>query len=415
MTDLIIYNIGELVTSRELDRQENETSLENIEVLKNGYIAVKNGRIYEVGSGEFPESLRNSHTQVIDAEGKVITPGLVDSHTHLVHYGSRENELALKIKGVPYLDILKAGGGILSSVRATRAATTEQLIEKATATLNRMLSFGVTTVESKSGYGLNLETEIKQLEINKILNETHPVDVVSTFMAAHAIPEEFKGRGEEYVDEVIRMMPIVKELDLAEFCDVFCEDAVFTVENTRKILNKAKEYGFKLKIHADEIVSLGGGELAGELHCISADHLMAVSDEGIKALKKGGVIANILPGTSFNLGKAFAPVKKMLDEGVEVAISSDYNPGSCPCENLQLAMQIASSQIKLTPKEILKAVTINGAKAIGKEKVIGSLEKGKKADFVIFDTKNIDYIFYNFGINHVCEVYKNGESVFKVK
>ena len=326
-----------------------------------------------------------------------------------------ENELALKIKGVPYLDILKAGGGNLSSVRATRAATTEQLIEKATATLNRMLSFGVTTVESKSGYGLNLETEIKQLEINKILNETHPIDVVSTFMAAHAIPEEFKGRGEEYVDEVIRMMPIVKELDLAEFCDVFCEDAVFTVENTRKILNKAKEYGFKLKIHADEIVFLGGGELAGELYCISADHLMAVSDEGIKALKKGGVIANILPGTSFNLGKAFAPVKKMLDEGVEVAISSDYNPGSCPCENLQLAMQIASSQIKLTPKEILKAVTINGAKAIGKEKVIGSLEKGKKADFVIFDTKNIDYIFYNFGINHVSEVYKNGESVFKVK
>lgn len=413
MTDLIIFNIGELVTSREIEKQENETCLENIEVLHKAYLAIKNGKVFEVGEGKYPDSIKGIYTQLIDAKGKVITPGLVDSHTHLVHFGSRENELALKIKGVPYLDILKAGGGILSSVRATREASTEQLIEKATNTLNKMLSFGVTTVESKSGYGLNLETEIKQLEINKLLNETHPIDIASTFMAAHAIPEEFKGRGEEYVEEVIRMMPIIKEMDLAEFCDVFCEDAVFTVENTRKILNKAKEYGFKLKIHADEIVSLGGGELAGELGCITADHLMAVSDAGVTALKKGGVIANILPGTSFNLGKAFAPVKKMINEGVDIAISTDYNPGSCPTENLQLVMQIASSQLKLTPKEIFKAVTINGAKALGRESEIGSLEKGKKADFVIFDTKNIDYIFYNFGINHVAEVYKNGEIVYK--
>ena len=308
---------------------------------------------------------------------------------------------------------MRNGGGILITVRATRKATKEELFQKAKATLDRMLCFGVTTVESKSGYGLTLEEEIKQLEVNQELDNRHPIDIVSTFMGAHAIPEEHKSNPKEYVNDILKMLPIIKEKKLAEFCDIFCEDEVFSVEDSRKILTAAKKEGYLLKIHADEIVSLGGAELAGEIGTLSAEHLMAVSDEGIKSLKENNIIANILPATSFNLGKAYAPVRKMINEGVRVAISSYYNPGSCPTENIQLVMQICSSQLKLTPLEIFKAVTLNAAMAVNRANEIGSLEKGKKADFVIYNTQNLNYIFYNFGINHVQDVYKNGKCVVK--
>ena len=234
-------------------------------------------------------------------------------------------------------------------------------------------------------------------------------------MGAHAVPEEYKKNPKEYTKELFKMLPVIKEKNLAEFCDIFCEDEVFSVEESRKILSEAEKNGFMLKIHADEIVSLGGAELAGEVGAVSAEHLMAVSDEGIKSLKENNVIANILPATSFNLGKTYAPVRKMINEGVDVAVSSDYNPGSCPCENMQLVMQICSSQLKMTPTEIFKAVTINAAKAVKKEKIVGSLETGKQADFIIYDTDNINYIFYNFGINHVKDVFKNGKQVVKNK
>ncbi|WP_294704042.1 imidazolonepropionase [uncultured Fusobacterium sp.] len=411
--NLILYNIGTLVTGKELSLTSN--SMENIEVLENAYLAISNGEVLEYGIGEIPKNLIADNTLLEDIHGKVVTPGIIDSHTHLVHYGSRENELPLKIKGVPYLEILRNGGGILSTVRATRKATKEELFQKAKATLDRMLCFGVTTVESKSGYGLTLEEEIKQLEVNKELDNKHPIDIISTFMGAHAIPEEYKNDSKEYIEEIIRMLPIIKEKNLAEFCDIFCEDEVFSVEDSRRILNEAKKIGYLLKIHADEIVSLGGAELAGEIGTLSAEHLMAVSDEGIKALKENNVIANILPATSFNLGKSYAPVRKMINEGVRVAVSSDYNPGSCPTENMQLVMQICSSQLKLTPLEIFKAVTLNAAMAVNREKEIGSLEKGKKADLVIYDTQNLNYIFYNFGINHVKDVYKEGICVVKDK
>lgn len=411
--NLILYNIGTLVTGKELSLTSN--SMENIEVLENAYLAISNGEVLEYGIGEIPKNLIADNTLLEDIHGKVVTPGIIDSHTHLVHYGSRENELPLKIKGVPYLEILRNGGGILSTVRATRKATKEELFQKAKATLDRMLCFGVTTVESKSGYGLTLEEEIKQLEVNKELDNKHPIDIISTFMGAHAIPEEYKNDSKEYIEEIIKMLPIIKEKNLAEFCDIFCEDEVFSVEDSRRILNEAKKIGYLLKIHADEIVSLGGAELAGEIGTLSAEHLMAVSDEGIKALKENNVIANILPATSFNLGKSYAPARKMINEGVRVAVSSDYNPGSCPTENMQLVMQICSSQLKLTPLEIFKAVTLNAAMAVNREKEIGSLEKGKKADLVIYDTQNLNYIFYNFGINHVKDVYKEGICVVKDK
>lgn len=409
--ELIVHNIGTLVIGKELPTTSN--SMENIEVIENAYLTISNGKILDYGIGDIPKNLIDDNTLLEDVQGKIVTPGIVDSHTHLVHYGSRENELPLKIKGVPYLEILRNGGGILSTVRATRKATKEELFQKAKATLDRMLCFGVTTVESKSGYGLTLEEEIKQLEVNQELDNRHPIDIVSTFMGAHAIPEEHKSNPKEYVNDILKMLPIIKEKKLAEFCDIFCEDEVFSVEDSRKILTAAKKEGYLLKIHADEIVSLGGAELAGEIGTLSAEHLMAVSDEGIKSLKENNIIANILPATSFNLGKAYAPVRKMINEGVRVAISSDYNPGSCPTENMQLVMQICSSQLKLTPLEIFKAVTLNAAMAVNRANEIGSLEKGKKADFVIYNTQNLNYIFYNFGINHVQDVYKNGKCVVK--
>lgn len=409
--ELIVHNIGTLVIGKELPTTSN--SMENIEVIENAYLTISNGKILDYGIGDIPKNLIDDNTLLEDVHGKIVTPGIVDSHTHLVHYGSRENELPLKIKGVPYLEILRNGGGILSTVRATRKATKEELFQKAKATLDRMLCFGVTTVESKSGYGLTLEEEIKQLEVNQELDNRHPIDIVSTFMGAHAIPEEHKSNPKEYVNDILKMLPIIKEKKLAEFCDIFCEDEVFSVEDSRKILTAAKKEGYLLKIPADEIVSLGGAELAGEIGTLSAEHLMAVSDEGIKSLKENNIIANILPATSFNLGKAYAPVRKMINEGVRVAISSDYNPGSCPTENMQLVMQICSSQLKLTPLEIFKAVTLNAAMAVNRANEIGSLEKGKKADFVIYNTQNLNYIFYNFGINHVQDVYKNGKCVVK--
>ncbi|MGL5643008.1 MAG: imidazolonepropionase, partial [Paraclostridium sp.] len=338
--DLIIKNIGKLATMKGKSPFIGE-AMNNIEIIENAYIAIKDGKFYDIGTGNGYENLVNKETQIDDANGKLVTPGLIDAHTHLVHGGSRENEFAKKLAGIPYLDILKSGGGILSTVKSTKNASFEELYNKANKSLDRMIEFGVTTVEAKSGYGLELETEIKQLEVAKVLNKNHCIDIVNTFLGAHAVPIEYKENPDKFVDIIINdMMPKVKELGLAEFCDVFCEDAVFDINQTRKIFLKAKELGYKLKIHADEIVSLGGAELSAEVGCISADHLMAVSEEGIKQMAQSRVIANILPGTSFNLNKAYANSRKMIDLGVAVSLSSDYNPGSCPSENLQFVMQL---------------------------------------------------------------------------
>ncbi|MGL6154947.1 MAG: imidazolonepropionase [Cetobacterium sp.] len=413
ISDLLIYNIGTLVTSKELD-MPNKNSMENIEILTDAYVAIKDGTILFVGKGVYDKNLVDDKTILIDAKEAVVTPGLIDSHTHLVHGGSRENEMFLKAKGATYMDILNAGGGILSTVKTTKETTKEDLVAKAKISLEKMLAFGVTTVESKSGYGLDLETEIKQLEVNKILNEEQPIDIVSTFMGAHAIPKEYKGREEEFIKKIIQMLPIIKDKNLAEFCDIFCEHGIFSIEQSREILKEAKKLGFKLKIHADEIESIGGAELAGELETTSSEHLMAISDQGIIALKNSGVIANILPGTSFYLKKEYAPVRKMIEHGVQVALSTDYNPGSCPTENLQLIMQIAALYLNMSPVEVIKAVTINGAKSLNKENQIGSIEIGKKADLVIFNSKSLEYILYHFGVNHTKMVIKNGEIVYSI-
>ncbi|OQY42227.1 MAG: imidazolonepropionase [Fusobacteriia bacterium 4572_74] len=409
--ELIIKNIGNLITMGEGDKPRAGKEMGEVEIIKDGYIVIKDGRFLEIGSGEIDEIYIGNTTLIKDAMGLTVTPGLIDPHTHLVHGGSRENEFSKKLEGVPYMDILKAGGGILSTVNSTRQASFEELYIKAKKSLDIMLSFGVTTVEAKSGYGLDIETELKQLEVVKKLNEDHPIDLVSTYLGAHAVPPEYIEKKEDFVREIIGALPMIKEKQLAEFCDVFCEEGAFSIEETRKILSAAKKLGFKLKIHADEIVTLGGAELSAELGAVSADHLMAASEKGMEDMADVGVIADILPTTSFNLNKDYACARLMIEKGVAVALSTDYNPGSSPTENLQLAMQLGSLKLKMTPKEVITAVTVNSAYSVDRGKEVGSITKGKRADFVIFDTPNLEYIMYHFGVNHTKDVYKNGIQV----
>ncbi|WP_343337895.1 Imidazolonepropionase [Terrisporobacter petrolearius] len=414
--DLIIKNIGKLVTMEGSFLPKTGKEMNELTILENAYIAVVEGKIFKVGTGEDYKALVGENTIIDDASGMLVTPGLVDSHTHLVHGGSRENEFSKKLNGVPYIQILQEGGGILSTVNSTKKATFDELYKKAKKSLDRMLEFGVTTVEEKSGYGLELETEVKQLQVAHELDKDHPVDLVHTFLGAHAVPVEYKSNSDAYIKLLVEeIMPKVKELGLAEFCDVFCEEGVFSVEESDYILSKAKEMGYKLKIHADEIVPIGGAELAAKLGCISADHLMAASEQGLKDMAEKGVIANILPGTSFNLNKPSADGRKMIDLNVPISLSSDYNPGSCPSENLQLVMQLGCLNLKMTPNEVLTAVTINAAHCVDRATEIGSIEVGKKADIAVFDAPNVEYLMYHFGINHIDRVYKEGRLVVKNK
>lgn len=412
--DIVIKNISQLVTMEGPDRPRIKEEMKNIGLIENGVVAISGDEIIFVGEGVLPDYIEtHEETLIIDGTGKTVTPGLVDPHTHLVHGGSRENELAMKLNGMKYMDILNAGGGILSTVRATQCASFEKLYKKAEKSLNTMLEFGVTTVEAKSGYGLDTETELKQLRVARELNEKHPVDIVSTFMGAHAVPRSYKDNPDRFVEIIINeMIPRVAEEKLAEFCDVFCEEGVFTLAQTRRILTAAREYDMLPRVHADEIEPFGGAELAAEIGSISADHLVAASETGMKMMAEKGVIADLLPATSFNLGTGkFANARRMIELGVPVALSTDYNPGSSPTENLQLVMYFASLILRMTPEEVFTAVTINSACSIKREDRIGSLRRGKRADIVIFDSPNINYIIYHFGINHVDMVLKNGKIV----
>lgn len=411
--DLIIKNIGSLVTPY-MSPPVKGVDMSEIKNISNAFISIKDGIIIDFGNSNY-EKYIDKNTLIHDANGLLVIPGLIDSHTHLVHGGSREHEFALKIAGLPYLEILEKGGGILSTVKSTRESSKKDLYSKALKSLNEMLMLGVTSLEAKSGYGLNLETEIKQLEVAKDLSINHPIDIVSTYLGAHATPFEFKDNKAEYIENIIKDLKIIKEKDLAKFVDVFCEDSVFNLDETRKILTQAKKLGFEAKIHADEIVSLGGGGLSVELEASSADHLMAVSEEDIKKLANSKVIANILPSTSFYLNKDYAKARLMIEEGCALSISSDYNPGSSPSENLQFAMQLAANKLKMSPNEILNAVTLNAAYNLRLDKEVGSITIGKKADIVIMDSPNLEYIFYHYGINHVKDVFKNGELVIQNK
>ena len=373
-------------------------------------IAVEDGIIREITQGgRLPQG---EFDKVIDAEGKLVTPGLVDGHTHLVFGGYRQNEIPLKLEGADYLDILRAGGGILDTVRKTREASFEELYDKSEEFLDEMLALGITTCEAKSGYGLDPENEIKMLEVIKALDENHPMDVAATFMGAHAIPPEYEGRGDEYIDMLCdEVIPEVRRRGLAQFCDVFCEDSVFDAEQSRRYLEAARSQGFELKIHADEIEDIGGSKLAGELEAISAEHLIAAGDEGMDSMAKGGTSAMLLPATSFYLGKNYAPARTMIEKGIPVCIASDFNPGSCPSLNLQLAINLGYLKYRMTPEEILTAVTINPACAIDRGDLIGSLEEGKQADIVIWNAPDMEMLCYRFGSNLAETVIKKGEII----
>jgi imidazolonepropionase len=382
-----------------------------IQILKNAWLCMEDGRITARGEG-IPDEKTVYGAEVLDAGNRLVTPGLVDAHTHLVFASWRQNELGQKLHGASYLDILAQGGGILSTVKATRGASEQSLFSKASAELNEMLQLGVTTVEAKSGYGLDTATELKQLRVIRKLSHTHPMDIVPTFLGAHAVPEEYRGCREKYIDLICtQMLPAVAAEKLAKFCDVFCETGVFSAAEARIILEAGQKYGLTSKIHADEINPIGGSRLAGELGAISAEHLIVCPPEGIEAMAKGGTVACCLPATSLYLGSAFAPVRDMINAGVPVALASDFNPGSCPSLNLQLVINLGCLKYKMTPEEVLTAVTLNAAAAIGMSESIGSIEIGKQGDLVIWDAPDLDYICYRMGSNLASRVIKKGAVV----
>lgn len=416
---LIIKNAAQLVTSLGGSSKPLTGSRQGeITVIENGAVAVAGEEIAAVGTtAEVEEKVETfPGTRIIDASNMVVLPGLVDPHTHVVFGGSREHELSLKLEGVPYLEILARGGGILSSVEATRAASKDELISRGIKYCNQMLAQGTTTAEAKSGYGLSTEAEIKTLEAVLQVDAAQPVDLVPTFLGAHAIPREYKDEPDRYLDLVIdEMLPLVVEHRLARYCDVFCEEGVFSVQQSRRVLSAARDMGLELKIHADEIVPLGGAELAAELGAVSADHLLVISDRGISQMAEKGVIGVLLPGTTFYLREEhYAPARKMIEAGVPIALATDFNPGSSPNNNLQLIINMACLYLRMTPAEVINAITINAAHALGRGSEIGSLEKGKKADIAIFDAPNYDYLAYRYGTNLVSRVIKNGQLVLEV-
>ncbi|NHJ47198.1 MAG: imidazolonepropionase [Asgard group archaeon] len=415
IADLVIKHANQLVTmNSKYGSPRIGKKMMELAIIDDGAIAIKGDKIIFVGTTDKLEksNIIGSSTKVIDATGQLVTPGFVDPHVHLIFAGSRENELAMKLAGKTYLEILEAGGGILKTVRETRKASVDDLVANGLNILDKMLQNGTTTVEAKSGYGLNVKDEIKSLEAAKKLDQEHVIDIVSTFLGAHAIPPEYKDRTDEYVDLVINeMIPKVADKKLAEFCDVFCEKGIFSIEQTRKILLAAKKHGLKTIIHIDEIVDTNGAALAAELKAVQTGHLLQSNDEGLKAMAKEKVIATLLPGTPFCLMlKEYAPARKMIDFGIPVAIATDLNP-NCWTESMPMVIVMSCYNMKMDPAEALTAATINAACAIERQETIGSLEVGKQADIAIFDVPNYFFLSYQFGVNLVSKVIKKGKIV----
>ena len=415
MNPIWIKNAAQLATISGANKPRTREAMSDLGVIENGSLWIENGKIMAVGSTTELERIygdRASEADIVDATGRLVTPGLVDPHTHVAYGGSREREFEMRLEGATYMDIMNAGGGIHATTRMTREATEDELIEQTTRRLDSFLAHGVTTVEGKSGYGLDLETEIKQLRVMKRLNETHPIDLIPTFMGGHAVPREYKGREDEYIDVLVNdMLPKVADEELAVFNDVFCEVGVFTPEQSERILLAGKELGLVPKIHADEIESYGGAELAAKVGAISAEHLLKASDEGVRLMAEAGVIACLLPATALYLREEAAQGRAMIDAGVAVAISTDCNPGSSPTTSMPLVMNLACISMRLTPAEALVAATMNGACAIGMEEKVGSIEVGKQADIVMWHISNYQELQYLFGVNHVQSVWKKGVQV----
>ena len=413
MKNLIIKNASQVVTCSGFAGKRGR-EMNDLHVIEGGTVVVTDGCISHVLRAGEPLPVDEAGYTVIDATGKALLPGFVDPHTHFVFGGYREEEFSWRMRGDSYMEIMNRGGGIVNTTRATREASEDELFEVGRRRLDAMLRLGITTVEGKSGYGLDRDTEMKQLRVMRRLNEAHPADIVSTFMGAHATPAEWKGREDAFIDFNIReMFPLVAKEGLAEFADIFCEKDVFTIEQSRRYLQAAREQGFKLKIHADEIVQFGGAELAGELHCVSADHLLQASDAGIRAMADAGVVATLLPLTAFSLRETFARGREMIDAGCMVALATDLNPGSSFSASVPLLFALACIYMKLSPEEAVTAFTINSAAAIDRADRIGSIDVGKQGDLVLLQFPSYKFLPYHVGMNIVDTVIKQGEVVVK--
>ncbi|MFW6128872.1 MAG: imidazolonepropionase [Candidatus Aminicenantaceae bacterium] len=414
--DLVVKNCSQLLTCKGPIPKRNQ-SLQNIGLLENACIASYKGIIVFIGDEKkFEQEIQlENHGIIIDGKGLVCLPGFIDSHTHLPFGGTREEEFNLRIKGYTYQQLSQKGMGIQTSVNSTRQSSLEELKSLCLSRLESMLLHGTTTTEAKSGYGLNLEDEIKQLEVIKQVNELHPVDIVATFMGAHEIPNEYKNQKKKYIDFLLnQVLPEVKKKNLAEFFDVFCEEGVFSAEDTKILIKAAKKAGFKIKIHADEFSSLGGAELAAEEQAFSADHLIAISEEGIKKLSKSKTTATLLPGVSFFLMQnKVAPARKLIKHGAAVALASDFNPGSSMTESMLFILCLAVFTMNLTIEEAINASTANAAYALDRHHSVGSLELGKKMDILLCDLPNYLHLVYHLGINPIKHVIKNGQWVVK--
>ena len=410
--NIIIKNAAQLVTCSGFSAKKGK-EMSDLSVIENGTVIITGGIITYVGKdancpplSDFPDH------EVVNATGKAVLPGFVDSHTHFVFGGYREEEFSWRMRGDSYMSIMERGGGIHNTMTATRNASFDELKDSGRKRLNSMLAMGVTTVEGKSGYGMNKAAELKQLEVMKSLNEEHAVDIVSTFMGAHATPAEYKGRENDFLDYMIEdVMPEVKAKDLAECCDIFCEKNVFDIEQSRRYLIAARNLGFKLKIHADEIVTLGGAELAAELKALSADHLLQASDNGIGDLAESGVVATLLPCTAFSLKEHYARGRYMIDSACAVALATDLNPGSSFTNSIPLLFALACIYMQLSPEEAVTALTINGAAAVGMADKTGSIDVGKQGDLVILEYPSYKFLPYHIGMNIVEKVIKKGNVV----
>lgn len=408
MKKLIIKNASELVTCRGKAPKKG-SDMSEIGIIYNGSVVIEDGIIVDVDeASNISSRYDEAEYEIIDASEKAVLPGFIDSHTHLIFGGYRADEFSWRLRGDTYMSIMERGGGITSSVRATRNTVLEEFVETGRKRLDKMMALGVTTVEGKSGYGLDEETEIRQLEAMRILNESHPVDIAATFLGPHSVLPEWKGKEDEFIDYMIEVMKKVRERNLAEFADIFCEKNVFSIEQSRRFLKSAKEMGLKLKIHADEIVRLGGAELAAELGAVSADHLLQASDEGIRMMAENNVVATLLPATAFCLKEDYARARDIIDSGCAVALATDFNPGSCFTNSVPLVIALAAIQMRMSVEEIITALTINAASALSRQDSIGSIEAGKKADIIILEFPSIHFLPYHAGVNIVETVIKNG-------
>jgi imidazolonepropionase len=417
---LLITGASQLLTLRGSDPRRGD-SLSNLGIIKDGALLVRDGVIEDIGTRAEMDALPEARSaQKLDVGGRVVLPGFVDSHTHLIHAASRAEEYELKIEGASYEEIARKGGGILNSVKKLRAATSAALKKRAHLALKLFAAYGTTTLEAKSGYGLDVASELKILGLHKELNLEQPLEIVSTFLGAHVVPAEFRGKTggtERYIKLLTEsLMPRIGEIRLAEFCDVFCDRGAFTREESKRILQAGRQWGMLPRLHAEQLTRTGAAQLGVQLKAASCDHLEKVNRADIAALAKSHTVATLLPGCDFHLGlKEYAPARALIEAGAIVSLATDYNPGTSPTLSMPMILSLACTQLRMKPAEAIAAATINAAFALGREKRIGSLEVGKQADLAVFEVADYREIPYYFGVNHCWMTVKRGRVIHGIE